>query len=174
MNQKITLKSILLLSTLSYCYADDSFKDELNQNCITDTAKELNLDPVLLLSIARQESNYNPRAYNKNKNGSYDVGFMQINSLWSKHLSKQGISSENLYEVCVNVKAAAWILDNNFKDFGKNWHSIGVYHAGTRKGEAFSKRRKKYAHTIYNHWAYLRVRPNKQKEIYEKLFYGAK
>lgn len=142
------------------------------KNCIHKAAHKINVDPVLLLSIAKKESNYNPQAINRNNDGTYDYGLMQINSFWKEKLKKKGIPFESLNDVCLNVKAAAWILKNNFKDYGKNWHSIGVYHAGTRKGRTFSKIRKMYAYDIFNNWSYLRMRPNKQKEIYEKLLYS--
>ncbi|MCB9063242.1 MAG: lytic transglycosylase domain-containing protein [Halobacteriovoraceae bacterium] len=142
------------------------------ENCIVSIAKKNNIDPVLILSIARKESNFNPKAKNHNNNGTYDLGLMQINSSWRDKLKKKGISFNDLYDVCTNVKTAVWILKNNFKDYGKNWHSIGVYHAGTRKGRTFSKIRQMYAYDIFNNWSYLRMRPDKQKKIYEKLLYS--
>jgi soluble lytic murein transglycosylase-like protein len=38
--------------------------------------------PDILRAITKVESNFNPRALNKNQNGTYDIGIMQINSSW--------------------------------------------------------------------------------------------
>ncbi len=40
----------------------------------------------LLRSIAEAESGLNPAAINRNSNGTYDFGVMQINSSWEKIL----------------------------------------------------------------------------------------
>jgi soluble lytic murein transglycosylase-like protein len=48
--------------------------------CFEDAGNKYGINPILLESIARVESNLNPKAINKNTNGTSDIGLMQINS----------------------------------------------------------------------------------------------
>ncbi|HGJ5856547.1 lytic transglycosylase domain-containing protein [Arsenophonus nasoniae] len=47
------------------------------------------IDPDYLRAIAWQESNFNPKAKNKNKDGSFDLGVMQINSKTFNAIKKE-------------------------------------------------------------------------------------
>ena len=58
------------------------------QYCITQASEYYQVNPLILWGIARVESNFNPYALNRNSNGSYDVGIMQINSAWIPTLKK--------------------------------------------------------------------------------------
>ena len=55
--------------------------------CFEEAGKEHRISPELLKSIARVESGFNYKAVNKNRNGSRDLGLMQINSAWIDTLS---------------------------------------------------------------------------------------
>ncbi len=61
--------------------------------CFDDAGREYGINPYLLKGIARVESNLNPNAVNRNKNGSADYGLMQVNSFW---LKKLGTTTEEL------------------------------------------------------------------------------
>ena len=51
------------------------------QQMITNSAQQYGVDPSLALSIAQQESSFNPNAVSPtNSNGTVDYGLMQINS----------------------------------------------------------------------------------------------
>src|ERR1700722_7251590 len=46
-----------------------------------------------------------------NKNGTVDLGPLQINSSWLKQLSQYGYTREQLqYNPCINVMVGTWIL----------------------------------------------------------------
>jgi soluble lytic murein transglycosylase-like protein len=87
--------------------------------------------PNLLVAIAQQESAMNPKAVNRNRDGSVDVGLMQINSLWLPALARHGISAEALWDPCTNIDVGAWILSSNFRRYGINWNGLGAYNAGS-------------------------------------------
>lgn len=53
---------------------------------IYQASKKYNLHPELVLSIAFIESRLNPFAINKNKDGSIDIGVMQINNKHHKEI----------------------------------------------------------------------------------------
>lgn len=90
------------------------------------------VNPYILYSIAKTESGLNPRAINRaNANGSEDVGMMQINSFWFPKLAKYGITRESLFNACVSLDVAGWILSQNMARHGNTWTAIGAYNAVT-------------------------------------------
>lgn len=111
------------------------------QPCFEEAARYHNVDPWLLMSIAYVESRFNAKAINKNKNGSYDTGMMQINSIWIPHLKKKGINKELLNDACASTYIGAWILSDNIRRYGYNWRAIGAYNSGNPKlGLAYAKK----------------------------------
>lgn len=100
-----------------------------NLPCWDKAAAYHHVDPWLLYSIAYVESNYNAKAINYNKNGSYDYGLMQINSSWFPKLKSLGISVNSLSNKCVSIYVGAWILSKNFKNYGNTWRAIGAYNS---------------------------------------------
>jgi soluble lytic murein transglycosylase-like protein len=100
-------------------------------SCWEKVASHYGIDVVLLAAVAKQESNFNPNAINFNKNGTRDIGLMQINSLWLSQLSKYGIEEHHLYDPCINLSIGAWILQNVIAKHGYNWDAIGRYHSNT-------------------------------------------
>lgn len=113
--------------------------------CWEEIGHKYGIDPRLLYAIARTESAMKPTAYNRNSNGSYDLGLMQINSSWLPRLKSYGISERQLYEPCVNIEVGAWILANNFSHMGNHWQAVGAYNSTK------PLLRWKYASKVYQH-----------------------
>lgn len=99
--------------------------------CWEEIGIRYNINPYLLAAIAKTESNFNANAIRNNKNGSRDIGVMQINSLWLPELSKYGIREEHLFDPCVNIAVGAWILWQRQVTYGNTWESVGTYHSKT-------------------------------------------
>ncbi|MGI4846678.1 MAG: lytic transglycosylase domain-containing protein [Janthinobacterium lividum] len=97
----------------------------------------------LLYAIAKTESGLNPRAINRNKNGSYDIGLMQINSAWLPMLRKHGVDEKQLYDACTSIQVGAWIMAQNMKRLGETWNAVGAYNAKS------PELRVKYALKVY-------------------------
>ncbi|TND05424.1 MAG: Lytic transglycosylase catalytic [Rhodocyclaceae bacterium] len=96
---------------------------------------------ALLKAISRVESGGNPNALNRNRDGSFDVGHMQINSRWLPKLSHFGISRERLWEPCTNTFVGAWILAQNVHRIGYSWSAIGAYNAtSTEKRDRYARK----------------------------------
>lgn len=110
------------------CTADEQ---NFNSNCWYRSSVKYNLDPWLLYSIAYVESGHNIFAINKNKNGSYDMGMMQINSIWIPELKKVGIEPKHLFDPCTSIDVGAWILAQNIKKYGYSKSAIGAYNSRT-------------------------------------------
>lgn len=66
---------------------------------IIDFALTYEVPVSLLFSIISVESEFNPKALNKNSNGTYDYGLMSLNSRTFKKYS-----SEQLYNIDTNLK----------------------------------------------------------------------
>lgn len=95
--------------------------------CFEDSALKYGLNPQLLRTIAKVESGLNPNAININKDGSRDIGLMQINSRW---LSKLRITQKELLSnPCLNVEVGALILGECIKKYGYTWQAVGCYNA---------------------------------------------
>lgn len=112
-------------------------------------ADEFSLHPEILNAIADHESGYNPWALNiegrsvypasreealsiieKNRDKSYDVGLMQVNSYW---IRKFELSPAEALEPEENLRLGAWILRSCLDRYGYNWRAIGAYHTGSPK-----------------------------------------
>jgi soluble lytic murein transglycosylase-like protein len=55
---------------------------QLHAFCFEEAGFIYNVSPRLLWAIARVESGFRADAFNRNADGSYDYGLMQINSSW--------------------------------------------------------------------------------------------
>jgi soluble lytic murein transglycosylase-like protein len=116
--------------------------------CFDEAAARYRVPTSLLMAISRVESSGNPRAINRNPDGSYDIGHMQINSRWLPLLKRYGIDERSLFDACTNTYVGAWILAQNIHRLGYNWEAIGAYNARSpskrmayaRKVAAFLKR----------------------------------
>jgi soluble lytic murein transglycosylase-like protein len=89
------------------------------------------IEPELLRAIADVESGQNPNAMNYNKDGSRDIGLMQINSHHLPRLSAQGITEQRLLgDPCLSVEVGASVLAGFIARYGYNWTAVGAYNAG--------------------------------------------
>ncbi len=73
----------------------------------------------------------------RNRDGSYDLGPMQINSWWVSHMGRLiGARSDEIrhrlrYDACFNVEAARWLLLSNLAASSNYWQAVGAYHSPT-------------------------------------------
>jgi soluble lytic murein transglycosylase-like protein len=119
---------VLLMLLPSLSFAQVSAQSEA---CFQQASSFHHVDNSWLHAIAKHESNFNPRAVNRNNDGSLDIGMMQINTSWLDELSKFGITAkENLLDPCVNIFVGAWILSKYVQTYGRTWEAIGAYNTG--------------------------------------------
>lgn len=91
--------------------------------------RDFGIEFSLLKRIAMIESSLNPSAINQNKNGTVDIGLMQINSMHLKRLGKVGVTRQSLLDPEVNVYVAALLLSSHIRKRGYNLEAIGCYHS---------------------------------------------
>ncbi|HSW63549.1 MAG TPA: lytic transglycosylase domain-containing protein [Dissulfurispiraceae bacterium] len=95
--------------------------------CFDEAGKKHGISPQLLRAIDRTESGMRQNAENRNPNGSYDVGVMQINSFW---FPKHGVTADQLKaDPCLNVMIGADILGRCVKSYDYAWEAVGCYNA---------------------------------------------
>lgn len=119
------------------------------------------LDPVLLYAVSLTESGARPDAIGKNKNGTYDHGAMQINTIHLPRLRELGIAKSDLFNPCVNVDVGAWVLSQCFARWGNSWDGVGCYNSNTPKYRAA------YAKKVESRYAKLKglaPKPNQTAE----------
>lgn len=116
--------------------------------CILLASNTHNVHPTALYGIYLVEGGRSGME-NKNTNGTYDLGVMQINTVWLSELStkhkktKREIATKLVYDTCFNVDTAAWILKSHMKNEPNMLKAIGNYHSKTPKYN-FKYRKKVY------------------------------
>jgi soluble lytic murein transglycosylase-like protein len=125
-------KRTALLAALWSVFAHGECAEAPTERCLAEAAQRYHLSAAILTAIAIQESSLNPRALNRNKDGSEDIGIMQINSTWLPRLARYGVGRVQLLDPCVNIQVGAWILASNIAQYGPTWKSVGAYNARSR------------------------------------------
>lgn len=94
-----------------------------------EAGRAFGIEATLLKRIATIESSMNPAAINLNKNGTIDIGLMQINSMHLKRLSAIGVTKQALLDPEVNIYVGALLLSSHIRKKGYNLSAIGCYHS---------------------------------------------
>ncbi|MBS1038678.1 lytic transglycosylase domain-containing protein [Gluconobacter cerinus] len=105
--------------------------------CMLASALHYRIPPRVLPAIQRVEGGVMGKV-SQNKDGSVDIGLMQINSRWilpissMLHQSPAQIATRLALEPCFNVAAAAMILRTALdNEHGNLMRAIGDYHSRT-------------------------------------------
>jgi len=105
--------------------------------CLMLAAQTYAVPPAVLVGIHQVEGGQPGQAVGPNDNGTYDLGPMQINSLWMPLLAqKWGVSEETAYrwvkdDPCTNMGVSAWILRTHMNETGSLSQAIAHYHSRT-------------------------------------------
>lgn len=122
-------------------------------DCWERAGTTYSIDPLLLVAIAKVESNMRSDAINVNRNGTQDIGLMQVNSMHLPAFREKGISKQKLLEPCPSVMAGAEILSGFIKRHGYGWEAVGAYNAGSAPERAGLRR--SYIRKIWGQYARL-------------------
>lgn len=107
------------------------FVSDVPLSCINTAAIEFSVPAKLIITVLQIERGKNGKAI-KNKNGTYDLGVMQINSCWLPALEKFSISREAIqFDPCVNVRVGTWILAKAIASDQDLLKGISNYHSRT-------------------------------------------
>ena len=131
------------------------------QACWDEAARYHGLDPWLLYAVAYVESTHNPDVISKpNRNGTYDIGLMQVNSVHLPRLSRYGITQATLMDACASTYVGAWIMAENVRRYGWSWQAIAAYNVGSLNTPARITIGRRYAGKVYDAYAKLSRQPH--------------
>lgn len=108
-----------------------STDDPATAACISEAATRFNVPEVALWLLLDVEAGTLGKV-SKNTNGTYDIGPMQVNSIWLSKVARFGITEAMVRDnLCINIGVGTWIfaqeLDRH-KDLAK---AIAYYHSPT-------------------------------------------
>ena len=158
---KITAVTIFLWLTmpLALLWTQQAIAGDATNTCIAESAQFHYVNPWILAGILKVESSFNPKAVNRNKNGSVDVGIGQMNSIHFRELSRWGIEPNDLFDACTGIYVAAWHLSKQLKAHGNTWYAIGAYHSAT---PYYNQR---YQALVYNALVSMRAAPGPKLRV---------
>lgn len=104
--------------------------------CLMLAAQTYEVPPAVLVGIYKVEGGQVGQEV-RNTNGTYDLGPMQINTVWMPDLAQRwGVSTETARswvrdDACTNVGVAAWIFRNHLRETDSISQAIAHYHSRT-------------------------------------------
>lgn len=121
--------------------------------CLQQAAQRFRIPASLIRAIMDVEGGTTGRV-SHNTNGSYDIGPMQINSIWLPEVEKRGGSLQLLlHHRCANIHFGAWLLSRELSgidpariDRAGFWRAVGNYHSHTPQRNAY------YAEKVWQAW----------------------
>ena len=134
-SKPLSIMRLFCVCFIYFCLSQPAYSRGLDAEtdaCFVRAGRYHGIDPSWLKAIAHVESKFNPKIISKrNKNGTFDVGMMQINSGWFGTLKRFGIMPGHLMNACTNIYVGAWILSANVRMYCKSWQAIGAYNPGS-------------------------------------------
>ncbi|MCC7305824.1 MAG: lytic transglycosylase domain-containing protein [Alphaproteobacteria bacterium] len=106
--------------------------------CLMLASQTYSVPPAVLVGIYKAEGGKVGQEV-RNDNGTYDLGPMQINTVWMPDLADRwGVSEPTAKrwvrdDACTNVGVAAWILRTHLNETGSLSKAIAHYHSRTPK-----------------------------------------
>jgi hypothetical protein len=109
-----------------------SYINQERVECSIQAANHYHVPALVLLAVAEQEGG-RPGQKVRNRNGTYDYGVMQINTVSLADLRKFGIHEKHvLAKGCYPYFLAAWRIAGHIKsDSGDIWQRAANYHSRT-------------------------------------------
>ncbi len=116
-------------------------------DCVTELAAYYDVPIAVIQAVKSVENGRVGEEVGPNKNGTYDLGPMQINTYWwdkernTLHLDQFGISQRDVRDnECTNYAVGMWILRLNYGQYGNWYEAVAAYNAGkpNRAGRAYA------------------------------------
>lgn len=130
--------------------------------CVQTAARHFKINPEVIHALLRVEGG-KIGTISRNKNGSYDLGPMQLNTIHLPDIKEhfpQVTWRDIAYKPCVNIGMGTWILYNRLQETPNFWKGVGNYHSKT------DKHRRTYLKKVYG--AYAAVLRTKWQKIQER------
>lgn len=97
--------------------------------CLAAVSARYQVPHEILLGILAQEHGRLGES-SPNRDGSRDLGPMQVNTFWLPTLRRYGVTEGHmLHHGCYNVAVGAWIVRYEQARVGDLWRAVGRYHS---------------------------------------------
>lgn len=114
-------------------------------DCLLPVAAAYQVPHEIVESVIISESS-GRNVVSTNRDGSQDIGVMQINEWWLPILKRHGIERKDLMNVCTNIAVGSWILGYEYSSL-KNWsEALASYNAG--RSQRFEPYAQRYADKV--------------------------
>lgn len=90
--------------------------------------------PVTVIKAIMEVEGGKVGTLSRNKNGTYDIGIMQINTVNLGYVKKRFPKvgwRELAYNPCINIAVGTWMLSEHIKASNQFWIGVGNYHSKT-------------------------------------------
>lgn len=135
------LLPLVLLLPCAFAQAEDAALSR----CIHAASSRYHVPADLVRAVIRTEGG-GAGVVSPNKNGSADLGLMQINTIHLPEFARYGITRDMLVgDNCLNVQVGVFILHRELQREGDFWTNVGAYNSRTPK---FNKR---YRERVWQH-----------------------
>lgn len=137
--------------------------------CLMQESIKQRIHPALLYAVRKAENGKVGQAVS-NKNGTRDLGPMQLNEINLKEIAKHAIALEGGVDAvseqlknngCFNISAGAWFLRKKINEAGGDvWKGVGLYHSNTPHlaakyiNRVYDQYRKILSNPAYKGWLY--------------------
>lgn len=116
----------------AHAYRLQSDREDYAQ-CVATAAKTFGIPELPIWVILDVEGGTVGRV-SQNTNNTYDIGPMQINSIWLKHLAPFGISENDIkHNLCMNIYVGTWIYAKELQRHKTLAKAFAYYHSPTPK-----------------------------------------
>jgi soluble lytic murein transglycosylase len=132
--------SIGMLSLLYFEFPIKIIKPVIHKDIINKFSKHYNIDPLLVTSVIKEESNFNEKA--RSRSGA--MGLMQIMPATAKDLCNEleikNFKIQDLEDPEINIHIGTYYLSKLLKEFdGKKILALAAYNAGMGKTKNWYK-----------------------------------
>lgn len=101
--------------------------------CVNHAAKTFRVPDLAIWLILDVEAGTVGKV-SQNTNRTYDIGPMQINSIWLKRLAPYGISETQVRDnLCMNIYVGTWIFTKELQRHQTISKALAYYHSPTPK-----------------------------------------
>jgi hypothetical protein len=122
----LALLGVALLSGAVTAMADVT---PVTFRCLEDSAARFGV-PLSLMMVVMDTESGRVGAASVNRDGSRDLGPMQVNTWWIPRLARMGLTEERVRDDgCVNVAVGAWILRSALDEGGGALDALMSYHS---------------------------------------------
>lgn len=120
-------------------------------DCAYKVSQLYQIPVSLLRAIHAVEGGWSGAVVGPNKNGTHDLGAMQINTAWLPVLGAFGITRADVVDDdCTNLAIGAWVLRQSVEKYGTWEDAISAYNTGRPLPAG-----KRYYTKVLAHWRRL-------------------